>query len=290
MSAQVAADTLEVLQGKSLEDARTILAKYPHPRSAALPLLFLVQSVEGYVTEAGMRDVARLIGITPAQVLATASFYTMLKKEPTGRYLISICRNITCTHMGARRVIRALEDHLGIRVGETTPDGTFTLETAECLATCDGGPSGQINYEDIYNLTPEEAIEIADRLAAGDGYTTFRGARVNTHEEISYETAMSGAGFRALGEDTARTVSGEALPADMAPGIRPKEPGDVSAGVPAEGTERAAGSEGTPGDGGEQEVPGDATGRSEAGAPGQRPGHPGSAEEEPDAEEEGRSQ
>jgi NADH-quinone oxidoreductase subunit E len=251
------------------------MAKYPNVRSAVLPLLFLVQSIKGWVTEAGMRDVGRLVGITPAQVLATGSFYTMLKKRPQGEYLISVCRNITCTHMGARRVIHSLEDHLGVRVGDTTPDGKFTLETAECLATCDGGPSAQINYEDVYNLTPESAIEMIDQLATGRGFTTFRGAEVKTSKEISYETAMSGAGFSALGEHTARTVSGEVLPPDMAPGFRPKVEG-ATADVPAAEAQQTESQEAPADETGP--VPADADSAASQGSPGDA--HAGSAEEE----------
>src|SRR5918999_2923943 len=99
-----------VLSDEMRDIARQIVAKYPNPRSATLPLLFLVQSQEGYVTEAGMREVGEIIGITSAQVLATASFYTMLKKRPQGEYLISICRNISCTHLGARELIAKVEE------------------------------------------------------------------------------------------------------------------------------------------------------------------------------------
>lgn len=173
-------------------DADAILAKYPEPRSAALPLLFLVQSVEGYVSEAGMREVADILGITPAQVLATASFYTMLKKRPQGDYLISVCRNISCTHLGARKLIADLEERLGISAGETTADGKFTIEAAECLATCDGAPSIQVNYEDFYRVTPEELRLIVEKLGRDEEITSTRGEPVRTVREVSYETAMAG--------------------------------------------------------------------------------------------------
>jgi NADH-quinone oxidoreductase subunit E len=218
---------LRVLRGGLLDTARAIMAKYPHPRSASLPLLFLVQSVEGYVTEEGMRDVADLLGLTPAQVLATASFYTMLKKDAQGEYLISICRNITCTHMGARKIIADLEAHLGIQVGDTTPDGKFSLETAECLATCDGAPSGQINYEDVYNLTSDGVKGMVDKLAAGERVKSVRGEPIRTSKEIAREIAMTGTGLRVGEPGEARVVGGEAPVADMAPGFRPKEPGAV---------------------------------------------------------------
>lgn len=205
------------------ELAASIIAKYPNPRSAVLPLLFLVQAVEGYVTEAGMREVAGLLGLTPAEVLATASFYTMLKKRPTGDYLISVCRNITCTHLGARAVIAALEERLGVGVGESTADGRFTLEAAECLATCEGAPSLQVNYEDFYNVTPERALELVDRLERGDEVKSVAGEIVKTHREVSLETAVTG--LRARATHAARLAGGESPPPGMVPGHRPKVEG-----------------------------------------------------------------
>ncbi|MGH2748027.1 MAG: NAD(P)H-dependent oxidoreductase subunit E [Actinomycetota bacterium] len=214
----------EVLTGELRARAEAIVAKYPNSRSATLPLLFLVQSAEGHVTEAGMRDVAQLLGLTPAEVLAAGSFYTMLKKRPQGTYLISVCRNITCTHMGGRKIIRALEEHLGIATGETTEDGRFTLESAECLATCDGAPSAQVNYEDIYHLTEEAAVELVEQLARGDEVRSVRGEPIKPAKEISFETALAGVRLPAF-DHAARTVGGESPTADMAPGFRPKEKG-----------------------------------------------------------------
>ncbi len=183
---------MTVLTGEIRDAAEQIVAKYPNKRSAALPLLFLVQSVEGHVTDAGMKDVADILGITPAEVLATGSFYTMLKKKPQGEYLVSVCRNISCTHLGARKVIEAAEQKLGITAGGTTSDGKFSLEAAECLATCDGAPSMQINYEDFYKVTPDDVVAIIDRLAAGDEVTSVRGETIKTAKEIAYETAVTG--------------------------------------------------------------------------------------------------
>jgi NADH-quinone oxidoreductase subunit E len=213
-----------VLDDELRATAERIVAKYPNKRSAILPLLFLVQSVEGFVSEDGMREVGEILGLTPAEVLAAASFYTMLKKEPAGTYVVSVCRNITCTHRGARKVIAALSEHLGIVPGETTSNGAITLETAECLATCDGAPSAQVNYEDIYGLTPESAVDLVARLNDGSEVRSVRGDPIKTHKEISYETAVAGLDLPE-DETTARTVGGESPPADMAPGFRPKEPG-----------------------------------------------------------------
>ena len=216
-----------LLDDHMLDLARRIVAKYPNKRSAALPLLFLVQSIEGHVTERGMRAVAEFLDLETAEVLATGSFYTMLKQRPQGEYLISVCRNITCTHLGARRLFGALEERLGVPTGGTTPDGKFSLEAAECLATCDGAPSMQINYEDFYRMTPEAAVEIVDRLARGDEVRSVRGEVVKNARGVALETAAAGARFAAAPEETARTIGGESPRADTAPGFRPKEPGDA---------------------------------------------------------------
>lgn len=213
----------KVLVGEHYDTARSIVSKYPNSRSAVLPLLFLVQGLEGYVTDQGMRDVAELLGLTPAEVLASGSFYTMLKKRPTGEYLISVCRNVSCAHRGAYKVISALSERLGAEPGDATSDGRFELETAECLATCDGAPSMQINYEDFYNVTPEGAVELVDNIARGDTVTSFRGETVKTQREISYEIAVAGAHLPgSAGEQEARTVGGESPREDMKVGDRPK--------------------------------------------------------------------
>jgi NADH-quinone oxidoreductase subunit E len=213
---------LKVL-GEAQADVDAILAKYPNKRSALPQLLFLAQSVEGYVTEEGMRDVGQILDIEPAEVLAVASFYTMFKKTPQGDYLISVCRNISCTHLGGRRVLRALEDRLGIGAGQTTPDGRFSLEAAECLATCDGAPSMQINYEDFYKVTADTALYLVDRIERGDEVTSVAGATVKTAKETARETALTGTQHptERMEPDSARIVGGESPPADLVPGFRP---------------------------------------------------------------------
>jgi NADH-quinone oxidoreductase subunit E len=217
----------KVLTGEDRQTALEIVQRYPNSRSAMLPLLYLVQSVEGYVTERGMQEVAEILGLKPAEVLAAASFYTMLKKRPQGEYLVSVCRNISCTHRGARKVIAALEEHLGIEVGATTSDGKFTLETAECLATCDGAPTLQVNYEDFYNVDPTEFVHELEKLRRGDDVFGFRGSRVLTSKEIAREIATIGLHSPGTAGEVYEptTYGGEGFLGEEGPGFRPKEPG-----------------------------------------------------------------
>ena len=222
---QIRAPEPTVLTGDLRRVAEEIVARYPNKRSAALPLLFLVQSKEGFVTEQGMREIADILGLTPADVLSTASFYTMLKKRAQGEYLVSVCRNISCTHLGARRIIAELEEHLGIEAGETTADGKITLEVAECLATCDGAPSLQVNYEDFYRVDEEQASLLVEKLRRGDTVYSTRGERVRTSKEIAYETATTGLHGGSAGEHVLDTFGGESMLGQEAPGFRPKEPG-----------------------------------------------------------------
>ena len=158
------------------ERARSIVARYPSRRSAVMPLLYLAMAEDGYLTEAGMAEVADWVGITPAQVLAVASFYTMYKREPTGRYLISCCTSITCMLLGSDDVMHALEDESGVPHGETDPDGLISVEHAECLGACGGAPAVQVNYELIEGVTPEKARELVGWLR------TARPPVVNTDE------------------------------------------------------------------------------------------------------------
>jgi NADH-quinone oxidoreductase subunit E len=216
---------VSVLTTEQRKTADAIVEKYPNRRSAILPLLFLIQSSEGHVTEEGMREVAEILQLEPAEVLAACSFYTMLKQKPQGEYIVSVCRNISCTHMGAHDVFDSLEEHLGIETGQTTPDGKFTLESAECLATCDGAPSMQVNYEDFYNVTPEAAVDIVERLARGEEVSGMRRETVKTAREISAEIATAGLRGEAVSRESARTIGGESPRRDTSPGFRPKETG-----------------------------------------------------------------
>lgn len=159
MTAQVTGPLAEDLDAKVPE----ILGRYPksRSRSAVLPLLHLVQQRDGFLTTGGIDQVAGVLSLTPAEVTAVATFYTMLHLKPKGRHVVSVCHNIACTLLGAEEIISALQIELEIECGETSADGEFTLERAECLARCDLAPMLQIDYDEMIGpLTPDSAIDV----------------------------------------------------------------------------------------------------------------------------------
>ena len=173
------------------ERAREIVSRYPEgrERSALLPLLHLVQAEQGHVSPAGIAFCAEVLGLTRAQVAAVATFYTMYKRRPTGDWLISVCTNTMCGVLGGDRTFEALREHLGVGHDETTEDGTFTLEHAECLAACDYGPVLTVNYEYFDRVQADEALRIVAALRAGERPPPSRGARLCTLREMSMQLA-----------------------------------------------------------------------------------------------------
>ncbi len=161
-------------------DAATIIARYPHSRSALLPLLHLVQAEDGYLTTAGISFCASRLGLTEAAVTAVATFYSMYRRGPTGDYLVGVCTNTLCAVMGGDAILDALQTHLGVCAGETTGDGVVTLEHVECNAACDYAPVVMVNWEFFDNQTPWSATQLVDALRAGDRVTASRGAPLCT--------------------------------------------------------------------------------------------------------------
>ena len=147
--------------------AGRIIARYPRPKSALIPLLHLAQEQDGYVADDAMEHLAELVGITPAEVLGTCSFYEMFKREPVGKYLVNVCTNISCVLLGADQLLAHAEQRLGVTAGETTADGTFTLEGVECIAACTEAPCLQVNYRYRYRVTADGFDGLMDELAAG---------------------------------------------------------------------------------------------------------------------------
>jgi NADH-quinone oxidoreductase subunit E len=168
------------LPDDTMRELRELAGRYPQARSALLPMLHLVQSVEGFVTPRGIEACAAILGLAPAEVSAVSTFYTMYKRRPVGDYHVGVCTNTLCAIMGGDAILERLEEHLGIGNDETTPDGRVSLEHVECNAACDYAPVVMVNWEFFDNQTPQSATELVDRLRAGDEVTATRGARLCT--------------------------------------------------------------------------------------------------------------
>lgn len=154
------------LSEENLRIANEIIDRYPIRKSALIPLLHLAQEQEGWVTDEAMNHIAEIIGITPAEVLGTCSFYEMFKRQPNGEYQVNICHGISCHLLGADQLIQHAEETLGIREGETTEDGKFTLEGVECIAACTEAPCMQVNYRYQNQVTESEFDELVQQIQA----------------------------------------------------------------------------------------------------------------------------
>jgi NADH-quinone oxidoreductase subunit E len=169
-----------VFDDETRQRVREIIARYPQSRSALLPMLHLVQGVQGYVSQEGIAFCAEQLGITTAEVSAVVTFYTMYKRKPGGEHLVSVCTNTLCAALGGDEIYSALRNRLGVgheeTAGEPGSKGSITLEHAECLAACDLAPVLQVNYEFYDNQTPASAAALVDALRRGDRPAPTRGA------------------------------------------------------------------------------------------------------------------
>ena len=147
--------------------AAEMIAVYPRPKSALIGLLHLAQQQDGHVTDAAMRRIAEMTGTTPAEVRGTASFYEMFRFEPVGEYLVNICTNISCLLSGAKELMAHASAALGVRAGETTVDGVFTLDEVECVAACTEAPCLQVNYRYRYRVSAQRFDRLIAQLRAG---------------------------------------------------------------------------------------------------------------------------
>jgi NADH-quinone oxidoreductase subunit E len=185
------------LEGPALSEearglAEQIVAKYPTRRSALVPLLYLVQSEVGWVPRQGMREVAEILGLTTAEVEAVATFYTMLKLHPCGRYVLSICTNPSCALLGGRALYERARDVLGEHAEQVTEDGLFTLEEEECLAACDKAPVAALNYYFYDRVTPEQVEEMIGSIRAGEVPPAARGGVPGDLKDVSRTLAGLG--------------------------------------------------------------------------------------------------
>ncbi len=168
---------------QTMDELREIAARYPQPRSALLPMLHLIQSVDGCVTPRGIEVCAELLSISAAEVSGVATFYTMYKRRPVGDYHVGVCTNTLCAVMGGDAIFERLKGHLDVGNDETTVptrdgEASITLEHVECNAACDYAPVMMVNWEFFDNQTPESAVRVVDELRSGVSVDPSRGAPV----------------------------------------------------------------------------------------------------------------
>ncbi|MGY1782337.1 NADH-quinone oxidoreductase subunit NuoE [Geodermatophilus sp. SYSU D01036] len=226
-------------------EAREITTRYPQPRSALLPMLHLVQSYQGYVTPEGVALCAEVLGLTKAEVGAVATFYTMYKRRPTGRHLVSVCTNTLCAVLGGQRIMDALSADLGVHHDETAADGSVTLEHAECLAACDYAPVVTVDYEFYDQQDVESARALVAALRRGEKPHPTRGAPLTDFRGVSRQLAgfsqHADAGSARAAVDApgewGPTLAGVRLAAERgesAPPMSGPEPEPADTGEPAE--------------------------------------------------------
>ena len=211
------------LSQQTREQAREIIARYPHARSALLPMLHLVQAEEGYVSADGIALCAEELSITTAEVAAVATFYTMYHRKPAGEYHIGVCINPGCGILGGDAIWEKLSNRLGIGHDEVTTDGKISLERIECQAACTHAPVMTANWEFLDNMTPESAVAVVEKLASGQEVISTRGPKIRTFKE----NELTLAGF-----DDGLFDEGGQADAEMLAGLnRAKELGQTAPGL-----------------------------------------------------------
>jgi NADH-quinone oxidoreductase subunit E len=251
-----AADLPPLTEQTRLE-ARQIMTRYPNPRSALLPMLHLVQSVQGYVSPEGVALCAEELGLTKAEVGAVATFYTMYKRRPTGRHLVSVCTNTLCAVLGGQRIFDALADDLGVHHDETAADGSVTLEHAECLAACDYAPVVTVDYEFYDQQDVASARALVEALRRGEKPHPTRGAPLTDFRGVSRQLAGFSQHADAAARDAAIDAPGQLEPTlrglrlaaergEAAPPIRGPQAEPADAGEPRETVRPTGGTGQTP--------------------------------------------
>ena len=166
-----------MLLTKFKDEVGEILSRYPVKRSALLPLLNLAQREEGYVSEPAMRDIAKVLDLTPPQVFETVTFYTMFNLKPIGKFHLQVCKSLMCALVRSDEVVTWISKKLNITPGQTTTDKKFTLSVVECLGSCGTGPMMQVNDDYFEQLTEEKISRVLDDLAK-DGDCSLKVGRL----------------------------------------------------------------------------------------------------------------
>ena len=148
-------------------DAQKVLARYPTKRSAVMSLLYLAQAEQRFVSNSAIREIAALVELTPAEVAAVATFYTMFKRTPQGDWLVSVCTQPSCALAGGSELLARLAEELRCEVGGTSADGKISIEEVECLCACDGAPVFSLNYENYERMTIDDAVAMVKAVREG---------------------------------------------------------------------------------------------------------------------------
>lgn len=181
------------------EQLQELAARYPRPRSALMPMLHLVQSLEGEVTTDGIALCAEFAGVSPAEATAVASFYTMYKRRPGGRHHIGVCINTLCGLLGGDAVYEAVSERLGVGHDQPTADGEFWLERIECQAACTHAPVMTVDWEFMDDVTPASAVDVIDRLQRGEPVQSTRGPVIRDFRATEHTLAFPDDGLAAEG-------------------------------------------------------------------------------------------
>ena len=211
------------------EQLAELAARYPRPRSALMPMLHLVQSLEGEVTAEGIAACADAVGVSAAEATAVASFYTMYKRRPVGEHHIGVCINTMCGLLGGDAVYAALSDRLGVGHNEATADGKFWLERIECQAACTHAPVMTVDWEYVDDVTPASAVDVVDRLDRGEPVRYTRGPAMSGIRSTEHTLAYP---------DDGLASEGTVVDAKMLAGLAvARERGMSAPAVPAAGQE-----------------------------------------------------
>lgn len=149
---------------ETLKQFDEVVSRYPQKRSAILPVLYMAQKEFGHLSQEAIEYVAKLMDIPAARLYGIVTFYTMFNMKPVGRHHLQVCRTLPCALLGSERITNYLKKKLGINLGETTPDGKFTLSEVECLASCDTAPVMQINDDYCENLSEDKIDKVIENL------------------------------------------------------------------------------------------------------------------------------
>ncbi len=172
--------SIRAITEEDIKNLEILAAKYPERRSALLPMLHYVQSIQGMVSPAGIQTCAKVLDLTPAEVAAVATFYTMFKRFPMGKHHIGVCTNTLCALLGGDELWKELTDTLGIGHDETTVEGLFTIERIECQAACTVAPVVTVNWEFMDSMTPKSLRELIEKLKLGAPVQSTRGVQITS--------------------------------------------------------------------------------------------------------------